>query len=293
MLQLRAVDLGQLEELGEIERALDAIDLSLVRLETALEPSDHLGRRRRAHLDAHDVAEASAAKLGLNRFEKVGGVVGHLEVGIARHPEHCALDDVDAGEECGQEVGDDLLERNMKAVAAKREEAPETFGDLHAREALVARLRVLSEDREREREARDVRERLTGADRERCEHRVDLAVKLTLELLELLRAQVFDAANGDSLGSEGWTKLAFPELRLQCQQLENALPDASERLLGCEPVRRANQDARLGLPEESRDPHLEELVEVRGEDRAELHTLEQRQRLVRRQLENASVELEV
>ena len=49
----------------------------------------------------------------------------------------------------------------------------------------------------------------------------------------------------------------------------------------------------LRLPEQAGDPHLEELVEVRGEDRAELHALEKGQRLVRRELENARVELEV
>ena len=49
----------------------------------------------------------------------------------------------------------------------------------------------------------------------------------------------------------------------------------------------------LGLAEQAGDAHLEELVEVRGEDRAELHALEERQRLVGRELENARVELEM
>ena len=88
-------------------------------------------------------------------------------------------------------------------------------------------------------------------------------------------------------------KLALPEPGLERGELEDALADASERLLRREPVRRADRDARLGLSEEAGDPHLEELVEVRGEDSAELHALEQRQRLVGRELEDAGVELEV
>ena len=46
-------------------------------------------------------------------------------------------------------------------------------------------------------------------------------------------------------------------------------------------------------PEEPGDSHLEELVEVRREDPAVVDPLEQGQRLVRRELEHARVELEV
>ncbi len=62
---------------------------------------------------------------------------------------------------------------------------------------------------------------------------------------------------------------------------------------GVSPSAERTSDPRLGLSEQAGDPHLEELVEVRGEDPAELHALEQRQRLVRRELENSRVELEV
>ena len=98
-LQVRPVDGCQLEELREVERALDAVDLRLVGTEAALEAGHHLRRGGRAHLDAHDVAEAASAKLGLDGLEEVVGVVGDLEVGVARHPEHRALEDLDAGEE--------------------------------------------------------------------------------------------------------------------------------------------------------------------------------------------------
>ena len=211
MLQLGSVDGRELEELGQVERALHAVDLRLVRLEPALEPSDHLGGRGRAHLDPDDVTEATAAKLALHGLEEVGGVVGDLEVGVARHPEDRALDDLDAGEERGQEVGDDLLERDVQAAAAEVEEAREPLGDLHAREALLARLGILREDREREREPGDVGERLARADGERREHRVDLAVEAPLELRELLRPEILDAADRDSLGGERGTQLALPE----------------------------------------------------------------------------------
>ena len=62
---------------------------------------------------------------------------------------------------------------------------------------------------------------------------------------------------------------------------------------GSQSVGGANGEARLGLAEESRDADLEELVEVRREAGAELDTLEQRERVVGRELEHARVELEV
>ena len=57
----------ELQQLGEVERALDAVDLRLVGAEPALKAGDHLGRRRRAHLDPHDVAEAAPAELRSRR----------------------------------------------------------------------------------------------------------------------------------------------------------------------------------------------------------------------------------
>ena len=144
---------------------VDAVDLGLVRLEAALQARDHLGGRRRAHLDAHDVAEAPSAELALDRLEQVVGVVGDLEVGVARHAKDGSLEDLDTREERREEVSDDLLQRDVEAAAAEVEEARESLGDLHACEARLAEVRILREDREREREARDVRERLVRARR--------------------------------------------------------------------------------------------------------------------------------
>ena len=120
--------------------------------------------------------------------------------------------------------------------SAELEEPRETLGDLHAREALLAGLRVLGEDREREREAGDVWERLPRPDGERREHRVDLAVEALLELPELLRVEILDAADRDPLCLQGRAELALPEARLERGELEHALTDPSERLLWREPV---------------------------------------------------------
>jgi hypothetical protein len=99
-------------------------------------------------------------------------------------------------------VPDDLLERDEEAPLADLHEAGERLGDLHAREALVTGVRIGREDRERERESGDVRERLSGPDREGCQHRVDLALEVLLEPLQLLVGAILDTADDDPLVGE-------------------------------------------------------------------------------------------
>ena len=67
----------------------------------------------------HDLAEAAAAQLGLDGLEQVVGLVGDLEVGVARDAEHAAVDDLHAREQRVEVGGDDLLERDER-VARRR-----------------------------------------------------------------------------------------------------------------------------------------------------------------------------
>ena len=68
--------------------------------------------------------------------------------------------------------------------------------------------------------------------------------------------------------------------------------ERGERLRRGEAVGGAHGEPGRLLPHQAGDAHHEELVEVRGEDRAELDALEQRLRLVGREVEDARVELD-
>ena len=59
-----------------------------------------------ADLEPHDLAEAPPAELVLDRLEQVVGLVGDLEVGVARDPE--------------QVVADDLHPREQRVEVARR-----------------------------------------------------------------------------------------------------------------------------------------------------------------------------
>ena len=137
----------------------------------------------RAHLDAHDLAEAAAPQLVLDRPQQVVGLVGHREVGVARDPEDVVVDDLHAGEELVEVLRDQVLERDERAAVADGDEAREhLLRHLHAREGLLPGLRVAHQHGERERQVGDVRERPAEPDRERREDREDLALEALVEL---------------------------------------------------------------------------------------------------------------
>ena len=129
---------------------------------------------------------------------------------------------------------------------------------------------------ERVGETRDVRERLARPDGERRQHGVDVAGEPRLEALQLLGRALLDRDDLDPLGCERGAELALPQLRLAPRQLGDALLDRLERVGRREAVGRAHREAGLGLAHQAGDADLEELVQVVGEDGAELDALEQR-----------------
>ena len=76
------------------------------------------------------------------------------------------------------------------------------------------------------------------------------------------------------------------------EQLAGPLANRDELLDRRAAVRGQLADAGVGLLVELGDAHLVELVEVRREDREELHPLEERERLVLGELQDAGVEIQ-
>ena len=239
-LELRAVEVGQLVEVGEVERAVDLVDLVGRRAESLAEPLEHAARGRARDLHPDDVAEAPASQLELDRLEQVVGLVRDLEVRVSRDAKDRPLEDLHAREEPVEEVRDRRLERQHPPALPDREEARQPLGHLDAREALLARLRVAGEHAEAEREAGDVRERLAGADPERGQDREDLALEALLELGELVGVEIVDLRDHDPLVRERRPERLLPELRLALGQLEHALTDQRQRRPRRQSVRRAD-----------------------------------------------------
>ena len=86
------------------------------------------------------------------------------------------------GEQRVEVRGDDLLERHVPRAVGDADEAGEQRRHLDPGEPLLAARLVAHDDREVERQVRDVGERVRGVDGERCEHREDPVVEHAGEL---------------------------------------------------------------------------------------------------------------
>src|SRR5581483_511250 len=174
-------------------------------------------------------------------------------------------------------------------AGADLQEARQALRNLDARKPLLAGLRVADEDGEADREPRDVRERLSGADGEWGQHGIDVALVAALELDPLRRREVVDAGDLDAFGRERGAQLLRPDRRLPGLQLEHARPRLAECLERRATVRRARGHAGRRLLAHANDADGEELVEHLAEDRAEEDALEQRQGGVLREREDPGV----
>ena len=121
VLEVGPVEPHELHQVGEVEEALDLVHL-VVAWRRARRGGDRASPSEADadDLDADHVAEAAAPELRLDRLEEIVGVVGHLEVGVARDAEERLLGDLHPGEERREEVRDHRLERHEALAGARR-----------------------------------------------------------------------------------------------------------------------------------------------------------------------------
>src|SRR5258708_3640454 len=123
----------------------------------------------------HSRVAAAAAKLGLDRGEEVFGfAVDVVEITVSRHAEGMVGDHLHAWEQGLQVKRDDVFERDVALTFDQRDEAREDGRHLDSREMLLLALWVADQNRQVQREMRDVREGMAGIDGQRRQHRKDL-----------------------------------------------------------------------------------------------------------------------
>ncbi len=171
--ELGPVEVGDLVEAAQVERALQAYDLVDLDAELGDEQVEHAGVDRLLDLEAYGRAELAPQQLLLERLEQVLGVVLlDLEVLVAGDPERVVGDELHAGEQQVEVSRDDLFERHEPAGVGFHP-AVDDRRDLDPGEVVLARLGVAHHEREVERQARDVGERVRGVDRQRRQDRED------------------------------------------------------------------------------------------------------------------------
>ena len=187
---------------------------------------------------------------------------------------------------------DERLHRDEQAALADRDEARQALGHLHAPK----------------RSSPDSGSRAsTASDSESCEMNgngwpgptpsgVSTGKTSRSKRRSISRSsfseQSSTACDADALVGERRAELALQELRLPLRQVGDPRADRGERLARRQAVGRAHDEAGRGLVEQAATRTDEELVEVLGEDRAELHPLEERDVRVLGEREHAGVELE-
>ena len=196
------------------------------------------------------------------------------------------------GKSSVEEVRDHVLERDEARLLAERHEAGRRSGNLDPREPLLAGLRVAREHAEAERETRDVRERLARADAERREDGEHLAREPPLEL----RRSLPESASMVVIEMPASSSAGRSFFRQSCDWASTSssdpLSDRRERLARGQAVDGADGEPRRRLPDEPGDADHEELVEVRREEAAHAHPLEQGERVVGGELEQPRVVLD-
>ena len=187
---------------------------------------------------------------------------------------------------------EDALERYEPPALPDGKESRQALGHLDPREALLATVRIRDEEAEADGKRRDVGERLARANCERRQHREDLAFEPLVQLHTFFGFELLDARDHDVLLAQSRAELITPQLVLAPIEVEHALTGLFERLLRRTAVRQSPAHACRGLAGQRGDANHEELVQHVCRDLEEEHTLEQWQRLVTRQIEQASVVIE-
>src|SRR5207249_11559656 len=98
----------------------------------------------------------------LDRLGEIVGLVVELEVCVARHAERVVRSNLHARKQRVEVRGDELLEGREPLVVGQRYEPGKQRRDLDAGEAFRAGLGIGDDDREVEREVRNVREWVRG-----------------------------------------------------------------------------------------------------------------------------------
>ena len=285
---------GERHQVLEGERPLHLVELGFAELELVEEEVEHPARHPLGDLQPHHGGEAALAELLLDHFQQVlGGLLVAVDVGVAGHPEGVGLDDLHAGEQAVEVVGDHLFERHEAERLRHLHPARQHVRRLDPGEAGRRVSRRLDRDGERQADVRDEREGVGGVDRQRRQHGEELAVELVGEVAPLAPPQPVPAHQLEAVLGEGREEVAVEQPALALDHRPHLGVDRRELLEGGAVgagIELAHVAGELLL--QAAHPLHEELVEVGVEDGDELQPLQQRVGGVLRLVQHAGVELQ-
>ena len=197
----RVLEVGPVEavhrpEPAEVEGAVEQVDVVVVDVELALEQLAHLvgdmsasisrrtarpKRRRRSSTSTAASRSSASSSSSVRSALRVTRKASWPSISMP-------------GEERVEVGGDHLLERHEALAVGHHDEAGQQQRHLHPGEAALLGDRVAHDHGEVERQVGDVRERVTGVDGERREHREDALLEHLVEVLAVVVVELVPAA---------------------------------------------------------------------------------------------------
>ena len=277
--QVWTVDGHERPQSGEVDQPVDLDDRIGVDLELLDQHELHVGGHARRHFESHRASESAATELGLDGLKEVFGfLLIDVEVRVASDSERKAGIDLQPRKQLGKVSGDEILDGKPAALIGEPDEARQQRRDLHACKTSVPRRRVVHGDGEIEREIRDVGERMPRIDRQGRQNGKDAIVKELVQVVAVVAVETAPRHHVDAGITKSRNQLISEEGGVPIGQVGRGAMD--ERKLGrrAESVggTRVHTGGDLGAQRSS--AYLEELVEVRSEDRTKLDSLQERRR---------------
>ena len=138
-----------------------------------------------------------------------------------------------------------------------------------------------------------MRERVRRIDRERRDDRKDLRLEIRIEVFAFAARQfVVVPMNHDPVFRECGQHVTHQATGVLVNHRADGFANGLKLLRWRQAFQRGLQHACRDLLANTGDAHLEELIEIAGEDRKELHSLQQRRASIQRLMKDAPIELQ-
>ena len=230
---------------------------------------------------------------GLDRRSKVQGLVlAKVRVLVAGHPKHVVLHHVHPGEQRPQMSRDDLFERDEPLAVGEGDEPGQDRGHLHPSKPPDQRARVPDRHRQVQREVRDVGERVCRVHGQRGQDGQDRLFEDPIQERLPFLVQGIPIEDPHPSLLQGGSDLVGVDLLMAGGELSGPGSDQVQLLGWRQPVDGGNGDAGVHPLVELGHPDLEELVQIRGEDRQELDAFQHRETGVFGDRQHSFVEVE-
>ena len=293
VLQFGAINRMDLHQTGEVDETLDLDHVSIRQIVLFHEQLTHFGISAGVEFQSHGASESASTQFHFDGLQKIVGVlVLQREVGVARDAKSRGSADRHPGEQRGHLGHDDLFHRHELRRARNLVETREQGWHLHSGETLFARRIVANDGRDTERQIRHVRKRVRRIHRQWRQNREDPLLVETNARRAFVIGEFRPGEDLDAFALQLRNQNVEDQSLLTLAQIRDAIERHGQLPRRRNAIGQQGRDARGFLILHGRHPNLEELVEVGGEDRTELHPFQQRDARLGGHAQHTLVEIE-